>query len=169
MKKCQFHPPPRNNLKPSRKHLNLPEKFLLPSPSHENCLTITEATSNNQTKSQALVKKYQSPSFSTPLQFLNPTEKISTPPEKISTPPKKISIPPEKSQPLPKKSQPPQKISQSPPKKFLNPPPRIFLNPLPPRTFLNPPPKNFSTPPRKFLNPPPPENFSTKAPPPKIS
>ena len=93
MKKSQFHP--------SRKNLNLPENFL--PPSRENCLTITETTSNNRTKSQPLpkksqplVKKYQPPThqkkkfyppenFSIPLKFLNPPE-ISQSLLKVSQP-----------------------------------------------------------------------------------
>ena len=55
MRKSQFQPF-RNNLKPSWKNLNIPEKFLPPSPPRENCLTITETTSNNRTKSQPLPK-----------------------------------------------------------------------------------------------------------------
>ena len=75
MRKSQFHPS-RNNLKPSRKNLNLPEKFLPLPPPRENCLTITEITSNNRTKSHPLPKNP------------NPSrEKISTlhPPKKIAT------------------------------------------------------------------------------------
>ena len=48
--------PSRNNLKPSRKNLNFPEKFLPLPPPRENCLTITETTSNLRTKSQPLPK-----------------------------------------------------------------------------------------------------------------
>ena len=65
----------------------LPEKKQSPENSYplplprNNCLTITETTSNNRTKSQPLVKKYQAPTkkhfnlpkkFSIPLKFLNP-------------------------------------------------------------------------------------------------
>ena len=43
MRKSLFHPS-RDNLKPSWKNLNLPEKFL--PPPRKNCLTIAKTTSN---------------------------------------------------------------------------------------------------------------------------
>ena len=147
MRKSQFNPS-RNNLKPSWKNLNLPEKFLPPSPylrkllnHHWNNL---ELNLNPSQKISTLREKISTPTkkkifnplwkflnpleyFSSSLKFLNPTKKISTPPEKIS-------IPPEKSQPLPEKSQPRQKKSQPLPKKsqFL---PKTFNPPLPPKFF----------------------------------
>ena len=144
MRKSHFHLS-RNNLIPSRKNVNLPEKFYpfpLPPP-HKNCLTITEITSNNRTKSQPLPKnpnpswKYINPPCTK--KNCNPTWKFVDPPEYFSTPLKFLN----------------------PSWKFLNPPKisqpyRKNLNPS--RKNLNPS-RKFPNPSRKFLNPPP--NFST--------
>ena len=97
MRKSQFHLS-RNNLIPSRKNLNLLEKFYpfpLPAP-RKNCLTITETTSSNRTKSQPLPKN-PNPSWKN----INPPtkKKIATLPENlsislnISQPPWNFSIP----------------------------------------------------------------------------
>ena len=87
MRKSQFHPS-KNNLKPSRKNLNLPEEFLPHPPPRENCLTITETTSNNRTKSQPLPKQSQ------PLPKKSQPPKISQPHETFSK--ENFSIPLEK-------------------------------------------------------------------------
>ena len=102
MRKSQFHPS-RNNLSPPGKiSTSLKISYPLPPP-RENCLTITETTSNNRTKSQPSPKN-----FSTPRKFLNPPPKISQPPRKFLNPP-----PPKISQPSPKIFKPPPpKISQ---------------------------------------------------------
>ena len=165
-------PPLQDNLKPSRKNLNLLEKFLPPSPSRENCLTIAETTLNNRTKSQPLPKNpnpswkistsqkmSQSPwnfsiplkSFSTPRKFFNAIEKISTPPKKnLNVVPSQnkfnlswiISRPPEKISTPPEKISTPSEKISTPPEKSQ--PPLKFLNPL----------ENFSTPPPKISQPP---------------
>ena len=115
----------QKNFKHFRRHLHTPPKQLKPltekiSTSLKNSYTgpssLTETTSNTQTKSQPIPEKIQAP-----------CEKFSIPPEKISTPylPKNSQHLPKKShlyqnfQPLPKKSQyisqhPELKVSQSP-------------------------------------------------------
>ena len=83
MRKFQFHPS-GNNLKPSRKNLNLPEKFLPPSLSPRKLLNhaslkqpqTIELNLNPSQKISTLVKKYQPPT-----------------PQKISTLPENFSIP----------------------------------------------------------------------------
>ena len=100
--------PSRNNLKPSRKNLNLSEKFLLPPRA--------KTTSNNQTESQ-------------------PLRKIPTPREKISTFPENVSIPVNISQPPVKFLTPhPPKIPQPSPRKFQ--PPKNMLTINPPHPFF---------------------------------
>ena len=115
-KKSQFHLS-RNNLKASRKNLNLPEKFSI-------SLNIGQPPEFFQ--SPRIAQPHRKISTS-PENISSPPEKIPTTPEKILTPPEKISTPPEKIPTTPEKNlTPPEKISTSlkfsTPRKFLNPP-----------------------------------------------
>ena len=90
MRKSQFHPF-RNNLKPSRKNLNLPEKFLPPSPFPLPPKIAELSLKQSHTIELNLIHFRKIPT---------PREKILTPhPPKKIQPPWKFLNPPEISQP----------------------------------------------------------------------
>ena len=176
MRKSQFHQS-RNNLKPSRKNLNLPEKLLypFPPPRENSSLKQSQTIELNLTLSRKIPTHRENISTphalppincNPPWKFLNPLEYFSTllkflnPSWKFLSPPK-ISQPYRKNlNPLPKKIQFLLK-NLNPSRKNLNPPEKFST---PPEKFPTPPEK-ITTLPKNFSTPPPPESFSTPPPP----